>query len=110
MKKLEKVKTHLDQKLKDACFRELYQLEQQKLPLVKLIVNYRIKHHLNQKQLAEKVGVSQQHISKIEAGDFSNMTTLARVLFYVGYAVKFQVVQLNPEICSKISKQNLKAA
>ena len=39
----QRVKEHLQEKLKDPYFRELYELEQQKNNIVKQIIAYRIK-------------------------------------------------------------------
>lgn len=110
--KSEKADKHLQRKLADPYFKELYELEEQKLRLVKPIIEYRIKHDLNQKQLAEQAGVTQQHISKIESGDFSNITTLEKVLLYVGYTVRLQAVRLGPKICRQILRKvpGIKAA
>ncbi|MBI3313366.1 MAG: helix-turn-helix transcriptional regulator [Candidatus Omnitrophica bacterium] len=112
--KLEKVNDHLNEKLKDPYFKELYELEDQKLRIVKRIVAHRIKHDLNQKQLADKAGVSQQHISKIENGEFSSIMTLEKVLIFIGYTVKIQAVPLKPAVLKKLNRtltrRNLKAA
>ena len=103
---MKKVQQHLDDKLKDPYFKELYELEEQKLRLVKPIIEYRIKHELNQKQLAEKAGVTQQHVSKIESGDFSSILTLEKVLLFVGYTVRLQAVRLKPKIFRMIAKKH----
>ena len=89
------VSKHIKEMLKDPYFKELYELDQQKLEVVKKIISYRIKHKLSQKQLAKKLGVSQQHISKIENSEFSSMETLEKVLKGIGYTVKIQVVPLS---------------
>ena len=102
--KLESVGKHLKEKLKDPYFKELYELEEQKLDIVKRIIDYRVKHGLNQEKLADKVGVTQQHISKIESGDFSNVMTLEKVLLAIGYTVQMKVIQLNPTIADRIRK------
>lgn len=102
--RLESVDKHLKEKLKDPYFRELYELEEQKLEIVKRIVDYRIKHDLNQRQLAKKVGVTQQHISKIESGDFANVMTLEKVLLAIGFTVQMKAVQLKPTIADRIRK------
>ncbi|MBL7131748.1 MAG: helix-turn-helix transcriptional regulator [Candidatus Omnitrophica bacterium] len=93
--KAERVDKHLKEKLKDAYFKELYELEEQKLDIVKRIVDYRIRNGLSQKQLAKKVKVTQQHISKIENGEFSSMITLEKVLLAIGYTVRIEVVRLS---------------
>ena len=89
------VSEHIKEMLKDPYFKELYELDQQKLEVVKKIIAYRIKHKLSQKQLAKKLGVSQQHISKIENSEFSSMETLEKVLKGIGYSVKIQAVPLS---------------
>jgi len=95
MQNIEKVSDHLKEKLKDPYFKELYELEEQKLYIVKRIIDYRFKNNLTQGQLAKKAGVSQQYISKIENGDFSNIVTLEKILLFIGYTVKIQAVPLS---------------
>jgi len=96
--KIERVDEHLKEKLKDPYFRELYELEEQKLRIVKNIINYRIKNDLTQTDLAKKIGVTQQHISKIENGEFSSIATLEKVLLFIGYTVKIQATPLRQGI------------
>ena len=102
--KIERVDEHLKEKLKDPYFKELYELEEQKLKIVKHIVNYRIKNDLTQKDLAKKIGVTQQHISKIENGEFSSMSTLEKVLLSIGYTVKIQATPLQASIRHRIAQ------
>lgn len=102
--RIERVDEHLKEKLKDPCFRELYELEEQKLEIVKRIVDYRIKHRLNQEDLAKRAGVTQQHISKIENGEFSSMATLEKILLYIGYTVKIQAIPLSHTIKERIER------
>ena len=92
--RLRKVEDHLKEELKDPHFRELYELEEEKMEIVKKIVGYRIKHHLTQTQLARKVGVSQQQISKIEECEFSNLATVQKVLLAIGYHLAVTVVPI----------------
>ena len=103
--KLKKVDDHLKEELKDPYFRELYELEMQKVGVIKKIIEYRIKHKLNQKQLAQKAGVSQQHISKIETGEFSNVTTLEKILLHIGFTVKIQAVPLSRKVALAIEER-----
>lgn len=102
--KTENVDKHLQEKLRDPYFKELYELEEQKLEIVKKIIDYRIKHKLSQSQLAEKIGVSQQHISKIESGEFSSVATLEKILLHLGYTVRLQAVPLSREALHKIEQ------
>ena len=102
--KIERVDEHLKEKLKDAYFRELYELEEQKLDIVKKIIDYRIKNNLSQKQLAKKIKVTQQHISKIENGEFSSIITLEKVLLAIGYTVRIEVVRLSQRVRNGIER------
>ncbi len=101
---MKQVDKHLEEKLKDPYFKELYELEEQKLDIVKHIIDYRIKNNLTQEQLAKRAGVSQQHISKIENGEFSNIVTLEKVLLFIGFKVKLEVVPLSKRIKEQILK------
>ena len=102
--KIERVDVHLKEKLKDPYFKELYELEEQKLKIVKRIIDYRIKNELTQGALAKKIGVTQQHISKIENGEFSSMSTLERVLLSIGYTVKIQAMPLQAGMKQRIER------
>jgi transcriptional regulator with XRE-family HTH domain len=95
---MERVDEHLKEKLKDPYFKELYELEEQKLDIVKRIIEYRLNNNLSQAQLAKKAGVTQQYISKIENGDFTNIVTLEKILLLIGYTVKIQAVPLSEKV------------
>jgi len=97
----ERVVEHLKEKLKDPAFREIYELDQQKLVIAKSIIDYRIKHSLTQGTFAEKMGVTQQHISKIESGEFSSIRTLEKILIPLGYAVQIRVVPFRAKTHAK---------
>lgn len=102
--KIKKVDDLLKEDLKNSYFKELWELEEQKLEIVKPIIEYRIKHNLTQEQLAKKIGVTQQHISNIESGEFSSVTTLEKVLLFIGYKVKMEAVPLTKTIKDRILK------
>ena len=113
MKTLIKVEDHLKEELKDPYFREMYEIEMQKYQIIKKIIAYRIKNKWSQRQLAEKAGVTQQHVSKIESGDFSSVMTLAKLLLFIGYTIRIQAVPLSLQKCHRIDqrqKGKLKAA
>ena len=93
--RLKSVDEHFREKSKDPRFRELLELEEEKAKVASLIVKYRADHHLNQGQLARKVGVTQQYISKIEEGDFSNLSTIQKILWVLGYHVSLRVFPLD---------------
>ncbi|MEK6715445.1 MAG: helix-turn-helix transcriptional regulator [Candidatus Omnitrophota bacterium] len=111
MKKIRKaiavkaISQHIKEEIrKSPIFKELYELEEQKLNVVKWIVNYRIKNNLTQGQLAKKARVTQQYISKIENGDFSSIVTLEKILLFIGYTVKIQAVPLSHRVKNSIER------
>jgi len=102
--KIQNVDEHLKEKLKDPYFKELYELEEQKLSIVKRIIDYRVKNKLSQKQLAGRIGVTQQHVSKIESGEFSSIITLEKVLLFIGYTVRLEAIPLSSVIKHRLER------
>lgn len=80
----------LDEKLMTPGFRRGYQVEYAKVLLTQKIAEMRKKSHLNQKALANRLGVSQQVVSRIETGENENLTidTLIRLARALGHKVK----------------------
>lgn len=91
------VSAHLQEKMSDPSMREELSLQKQKLEVVKKLIVFRIEQKMTQKQLAKWAGVSQQHISKIECGIFSNIATLEKLLALIGYAVKIEIVPIKKQ-------------
>ena len=87
---LKKADYLLDEKLMSPKFRRGYQVEYAKVLLTQKIAEMRKKSHLNQKALADRLGVSQQVVSRIETGQNENLTidTLTRLAFALGHKVK----------------------
>lgn len=92
------VDAHLRAKLKDPRFRELLELEEEKAKIAALIIKHRVDHKLSQGGLAKRLGVTQQQISKIEQGEFSNLGTIQKVLVALGYHVMLRVIPLAPPL------------
>ena len=67
---------HLEEKLKNPEFKKLYELERAKVSLAQRIAETREEHHLTQKELAQRMKVSQQYISQIESGDATTNLTM----------------------------------
>jgi len=102
--KIESVNEHIKEELKDPYFKELYELEQQKLGLVKKIISYRVNNSITQGELADQVGVTQQHISKIENCEFTDPVTLAKVLLFVGFRVHMKAEPIRSVTRKKIRR------
>ena len=72
-------KKHLDTKLSDKQFKEMYDEEREMLELSFQILNARKKSGLSQRDLARKAQITQQQLSKIESGMNCNLSTFLRV-------------------------------
>ena len=96
---------HLERKLKDPLFGELYELEMQKAQITKLLIAERAKRGLTQGQLARKLGVTQQQISKIENGNFTDLKVVQKVLLTLGHSIRVIVVPLRSK-----TRKDLRAA
>ena len=88
--RLENIEGYLQEKLKDKKFRKLYEIERVKVSLAQKIAEMREEKNLNQKELARRLGVSQQFISQIETGQGNNLTldTLIRIAESLGHKVR----------------------
>lgn len=80
-------KDHLQGKLRDKEFRQLFEEERELLALSIKVVDARKKHGLSQKELSEKAHVTQQQISKIENGANCNMLTFLKVCHALGIKI-----------------------
>ena len=72
-------KHHLEEKLKEKEFREVYAEERQLLEMALKIVDARKHSGLSQEELAQKAHITQQQLSKIENGVNCNMITFLKV-------------------------------
>ena len=92
---LRSVEEHLKEKRQDAAFRELHELDEEKLKVAKVIISERIRRRLTQAALARQLGVTQQQVSKIENGDFDNLATVQHILVMLGYQVRVSASPLH---------------
>lgn len=99
---LKSVREHIEDKLKDRYFKELYELETERMKIAKLLVDYRIKHNLTQEKLAKELGYTQQYVSKIEEGIFSNIRDIAKILLTIGYRMEIRTVHIPEKETRKI--------
>lgn len=68
-------------------------LETAKLVMAEHLVEYREKRMLTQQQLADKLGVKQQVVARIENGSNITLETLIRFLNVLDIVLKIEVVQ-----------------
>ncbi len=72
-------KKHLETKLKDKEFKEMYEEELEMLDLSLKLLNARKKMGMTQQELANRAHITQQQLSKIESGMNCNLSTFLRV-------------------------------
>ena len=101
---LKRVEEHLQEKRRHPSFRELQELDEEKLKVAKVIIGERVRRRLSQTALARRLGVSQQQVSKLENGDFDNLATLQKILTILGYHVRVSAVPLHREVPSHASR------
>ena len=99
-KKVDKFITEKMQK--NSSFKARYSWTVQKADIAKKIIKYRLQHNLAQTHLAKKLGVTQQYISKIEEGNFSNLDTVEKILFRIGYGIKLEIVNLRKKYSEQL--------
>ena len=86
---------YYESKIKNNPKREIeIQLEMAKADISEMLVAYREKRGLTQKQLADELGVSQQVVSHIESGS-NNITvdTLLRILEILNISLKVHIAK-----------------
>ena len=87
-------KARLREELKDPEFGRQYEEERQALQLAIKIAALREQKGLSQQELAERMGTSQQAISRIESGQYEGFTlkTLEKIAEATGMKVKIDFV------------------
>jgi transcriptional regulator with XRE-family HTH domain len=70
---------HLNKKLEDKEFKQLYDEEREMLEISIQILNARKNLGISQQELAKKAHITQQQLSRIESGMNCNLSTFLRV-------------------------------
>ena len=84
---------YLNEHMKDPEFAAEYEALQQEYEAIRAIIGARIESHMTQKELAEKTGIRQSNISRIENGTSSpTVETLARIAAGMGKRLKIDFV------------------
>ena len=83
----------LSNQLKDEEFRKQYEAIQPEMDVIRAIVDARTSQNLTQKELAERTGINQADISKLENGTRNpSVNLLKRLAEGMGMALKIEFV------------------
>jgi len=82
-------KKHLNEKLDNPDFQEIYDEEKKLLEISLRIHDEREKNGLSQNEVAKKAHITQQQLSKIENGENCNILTLLKVCNALGLELNF---------------------
>ena len=66
-----KFREHLKEMMEDEAFRKEYETLQPQYEVVKQIISAREDLHITQKDLAERTGIRQSNISRLERGNYN---------------------------------------
>ena len=66
-----KVKDHLKEQLKDPDFRSEYEALETEYEIIRQIIRARSESNMTQKELAERSGIKQGNISRLERGTYN---------------------------------------
>ena len=70
---------YLDEQLIDPVFRAEYEALEAEFALIRQLIDLRIRRGLSQRQLAERAGMKQPSIARLESGRVASLKTLRRV-------------------------------
>ena len=83
---------------KDPKFVQAYECIQPELAVMRAIANARVEQNLTQKQVAERTGIAQAEISKLENGTRNpSVRLLQRLADGLGYTLKIEFVPKNTD-------------
>ena len=83
----------LSEQLKDEAFRKEYEAIQPEMDVIRAIVDARTSQNLTQKELAERTGINQADISKLENGTRNpSVNLLKRLADGMGMALRIEFV------------------
>lgn len=83
----------LSEQMKDEEFRKEYEAIQPEMDVIKAIVDARTSQNLTQKELAERTGINQADISKLENGTRNpSVNLLKRLADGMGMALRIEFV------------------
>ncbi len=86
-------KNYLAQQMEDSAFAAEYEAQRPEYEAIRAVIAARLACNMTQKELAEKTGIRQSNISRIENGSASpTIDTLARIAAGLGKQLKIDFV------------------
>lgn len=86
-------KNYLAQQMEDTAFAAEYEAQRPEYEAIRAVIAARLACNMTQKELAEKTGIRQSNISRIENGSASpTIDTLARIAAGLGKQLKIDFV------------------
>ena len=86
-------KKYLAQQMEDPAFAAEYEAQRPEYEAIRAVIAARLACNMTQKELAEKTGIRQSNISRIENGSSSpTIDTLARIAAGLGKQLKIDFV------------------
>ncbi len=83
----------LDEQMQNPVFAKEYEIIQPELNVIRAIIDARISQNLTQKELAERTGIDQADISKLENGTRNpTVNLLKRLADGMGMALKIEFI------------------
>ena len=70
---------YLDEQMREPQFRAEYEALDAEYALIRQLIDLRIRRGLSQRQLAERAGMKQPSIARLESGRTANLQTLRRI-------------------------------
>lgn len=87
------LKQYKDEHMKDITFAKEYEAMQPEMDVIRAIVEARTSQNITQKELAERTGINQDDISKLENGTRNpSVNLLKRLADGMGMALKIEFV------------------
>ncbi len=87
------LKQYKEEQMKDPAFAKEYEAIQPEMDVIRAIVDARISQNITQKELAERTGINQADISKIENGTRNpSVNLLKRLAEGMGMALKIEFI------------------
>lgn len=88
----------LDEQLKDPAFKKEYDALEPEFSIIQAIIDARKSAGLTQKELAQRTGIAQSDISKLETGNANpSLKTLQRLAEGMGMRMRLTFVPANGE-------------